>query len=99
MNTTQAQLLGEQLARLRDNLDARLERIETALQHHQALDDERHHFLEDQLGALRSELGDHELRLRSIGEGVTTFRTWVSVVSGGSLAASLGALVKAILGG
>lgn len=53
--------------------------------------------LEQRLDAIEKDLEDHEMRLRSVTEGVTQFRFWASLGSGGSLLASLTALVKSCL--
>lgn len=53
--------------------------------------------LEQRLDAIEKDIEDHELRLRSVTEGVTQFRFWASLGSGSSLLASLTALVKSCL--
>ena len=53
---------------------------------------------EQRLGAVEKICADHETRLRDVSAGVTQFRFWSSVSSGGSTAMSLLALLKAFVG-
>ncbi len=54
---------------------------------------------ERRLDALEKICGDHETRLRDAAAGVTQFRFWSSVTSGGSTAMSLLALLKSFIKG
>lgn len=98
MDEPGARLIGEQLARLRDQLEARLDRLEAAQAHQRALDDERWSALRRELDRLHAEDADHEGRLRDAAQGVTSFRTWIALTSGGSVLAAAAALLKAFLG-
>ena len=52
---------------------------------------------ERRLAALEKICEDHESRLRDVTAGVTQFRFWSSVTSGGSTAMSLLALLKSFV--
>ena len=52
---------------------------------------------EQRLKAIEKICEDHETRLRDVTTGVTQFRFWSSVTSGGSTAMSLLAVLKAFL--
>jgi len=95
----QAALIAEQLARFRDQLNARMDRLETSLSHHSELGGERALSIRDELGYMRETLKDHEARLRTVTDGVTTFKTWSGLASGGSSILAVVAFVKALIGG
>lgn len=48
---------------------------------------------------LESNQKDHEARLRALQDGVTSFKVWSGLASGGSSLVALLALMRAILGG
>ena len=52
---------------------------------------------ERRLAAVEKICEDHEARLRDVTAGVTQFRFWSSVTSGGSTAMSLLAMVKSFI--
>ena len=52
---------------------------------------------EQRLSAIEKICEDHEARLRDVSTGVTQFRFWSSVTSGGSTAMSLLALLKSFI--
>ncbi len=56
-------------------------------------------FCEHRLTAIENVCADHETRLRDAAAGVTQFRFWSSVTSGGSTAMSLLALLKSFIKG
>ena len=64
--------------------------IRAELQHVRELNERR-------LNAIEKTCEDHETRLRDVSTGVTQFRFWSSVTSGGSTAMSLLALLKSFL--
>ena len=64
--------------------------IRAELQHVRELNELR-------LNAIEKTCEDHETRLRDVSTGVTQFRFWSSVTSGGSTAMSLLALLKSFL--
>lgn len=69
-------------------VDVKLARAE--LEHLRSLNEQR-------LKALERISEDHESRLRDVTTGVTQFRFWSSVTSGGSTAMSLLALLKSFI--
>ena len=99
MNDPEVALIAEQLARMRDNIEARFERLEAATAHRQALDAERWGANRRELDSLHDVLADHERRLRDVRDGVTSYRTWSTLTSGGSVLTSLVAFIKAFFGG
>ncbi|MCI0520958.1 MAG: hypothetical protein L0Z70_11990 [Chloroflexi bacterium] len=87
-----AALIAEQFRHALDLQQARLEALALKLEH---LDQLVAHRLE----ALEGLAGDHEQRLRGATEGVTQFKTWAGLASGGASIVSLIALLRAFLGG
>ena len=77
-----------ELAVLNATLSARLDSIDEKIAHQSALIDER----------LRP-IADHEQRIRALEDAIGALKVKYDWLTGGSFAASLGALVKAILGG
>lgn len=53
--------------------------------------------LNQRLSQLERRAEDQELRLRAATDGVTTFKVWSGLASGGSFLAALGALLKSFL--
>lgn len=53
---------------------------------------------EQRLRSIEKVCEDHETRLRDVTAGVTQFRFWSSVTSGGSTAMSILALLKTFIG-
>jgi|YNPNPStandDraft_1061719.scaffolds.fasta_scaffold03776_3 hypothetical protein len=49
------------------------------------------------LSQLERRADDQELRLRAASDGVTSFKVWSGLASGGSFLAALGALLKSFL--
>jgi hypothetical protein len=62
------------------------------LAHQQAMNDQR-------LGRLEEQMSDHETRIRTATEGVTQFKLFSGLASGGSGLMSLVAILKSFLGG
>ena len=73
-------------------LKAQLRRMEAEAAHRDAIMDQR-------LVQLEGRLNDHETRLRAATEGVTQFKLFSGLASGGSGIMSLVAIIKAFLGG
>ncbi len=100
MDDTQVQLIAEQLNRLRDNIDARLKRLEVSLQHYQDLDKEKLDFTRSEIAELKKDLQDHETRLRSMDDTVTTQKTYQTIATAGQAALTLiASAIAAWLGG
>lgn len=77
-----------QLAVLNASLTGRLDAIEEKIDHNHRLVEER----------LRP-ISDHEDRIRALEDAIRALKVKYDWLTGGSFAASLGALIKAILGG
>lgn len=100
MDDTQAQLIAEQINRIKDNIDARLKRLETSLEHYQALDREKLDFTRSEITKLKDDLKDHEARLRSMDDIVTTQKTYQTIATAGQAALTLiASAIAAWLGG
>ncbi len=87
-----AALLAEQLRHANHLLQARIRTLEAQLEHQQAMNRQR-------LAALEAQMRDHETRIRAATEGVTQFKLFAGLASGGSGVMSLVALLRAFLGG
>ena len=72
-----AELVAEQLRHAIDLLRAEIETLQREQAHQRAL-------IEQRLAALESASNDHEGRLRSVTDGVTSFKVWSGLASGGS---------------
>jgi len=92
MDERTAALLTEQMRHANHLLQAQIKTLETRLAHTQAINDQR-------LGMLEMQIRDHETRLRAATEGVTQFKLFSGLASGGSGLMSLAAILKAFLGG
>lgn len=77
----------EETPRMMKHIECELRIIRQELQHQRELTEQRLVQLEDQEE-------DHETRLRNATEGVTQFRLWTSLSSGGSTILSVAALIK-----
>ena len=75
---------------LLENIRGELKLVRMELEHVRVLNEQR-------LKSIEKICEDHENRLRDVSTGVTQFRFWSSVTSGGSTAMSLLALIKAFL--
>jgi predicted double-glycine peptidase len=99
LNEDQALLISEQLGRLKDNIEARFQKIETAIGHQVALDNERLGSIRGELVDLKEAVKDHEQRIRSATDGVTQFKVFSGLANGGSGILSIVAMIKAFFGG
>lgn len=88
----EAALIAEQLRHTIDLLRADLAAVQTELEHHKEMTDHR-------LAQLESAARDHETRIRALTEGVTQFKVWSGLASGGSGLMSAFALLRAWFGG
>ena len=98
MESDQVQLITEQLGRLSDKITARLSALESQLTHDQELGTEKIGNLAEKVADLRKVADDHETRLRAVADTSNRSQTILSLFSGGSLVASVAALIKAFLG-
>jgi hypothetical protein len=92
MNEDQAELVAERLGRAVDLLRAEIAELRAAQAHDRELCDQR-------LGALEHQGEDHEARLRTATDGVTQFKVWSGLASGGSGLLSLAAFLRSFFGG
>ena len=85
-------LLTEQLRHANNLLQGQIRTLEARLAHQQAMNNQR-------LAILEEQIRDHETRIRAATEGVTQFKLFSGLASGGSGLMSLVAIIKAFLGG
>ena len=85
-------LLTEQLQHAMHLLEAQIRTLDARMAHQQAMNHQRLLLLEEQIR-------DHETRIRAATEGVTQFKLFSGIASGGSGLMSLVAMLKAFLGG
>jgi chromosome segregation ATPase len=97
--TIEIKLLTEQLSRFHDRYESHLERLETLINHNQQLTSERLESIRSDLKLLQKDRDDHETRIRDLRDTSTSFKTMQSLFSGGSIIASLTALIRSFLGG
>jgi len=88
-NDPTSQLLTEQLKHLNTLYKARIDALEEKLQHAKEISDHR-------LEALEEASRDHETRIREATQGVTQFKLFSGLASGGSGVMSLLALIKTL---
>lgn len=89
MDETEIQLIKEQLSRLRDQIDAHLDKIETRINHTCALNDERAKHIREDLTDIKSAVKDHEARIRSAHDIATSLTTRASIQQAGQVALTL----------
>jgi len=88
----QARLIAEQFSHTIDLLRKEIQSLQAEQQHSKQMADHR-------LLALESSIQDHETRLRSVTDGVTQFKVWSGLASGGSGIMAIVALIRSWLGG
>ncbi len=99
MDDTQAQLLTEQLSRLKDSIENRLQNLRLELDHHKTLEAERLNLLKSQINANRLNTADQETRIRNIDDSVISNKTSATIIQAGLGALSLiAAAIAAWLG-
>ena len=79
MEDTQYQLIVEQLGRMKDNIESRFKRLETLQDHFTDLDRERLNAIKAEIQDLKEISKDHETRLRSNTDSITTHKTSLSM--------------------
>jgi len=84
-------LLTEQLRHANNLMQAQIKSLEARLSHQQGMNQQR-------LAILEEQIRDHEIRIRTATEGVTQFKLFSGLASGGSGLMSLVAILKAFLG-
>ena len=99
MDDYQAQLLNEQFNRLKDSIDARLKRLEADLNHHQTLEAEKMNSVKTALADIRTDIADHETRIRTVDDAVISSKTTAGLIQAGQAALTLiAAAIAAWLG-
>jgi phage head maturation protease len=88
----QAALFAEQMRHALDLLRAEVNALRALHEHDMEM---CHH----RLGSLETSTRDHELRIRADTDGVTQFKMWAGLASGGSGLMALAALIRSFLGG
>jgi uncharacterized protein YecA (UPF0149 family) len=97
-NQTQtAALLTEQLGRFKDRIESNLAALETEQKHQKEINELQKQLYEGQIDDLKTQVADHEARIRAATDGVTQFKTWSTIITGGSLVASIAAILKAFI--
>jgi hypothetical protein len=86
-----AELLESRMKRVEGLLRARIQKLEAQVAHQDEL-------MVQRLARLEEQINDHEARLRVNTEGVTQFKLFAGLASGGSGIMSLVAIIKAFLG-
>jgi hypothetical protein len=100
METAEAQLIAEQLNRLRDNIDARLKRLEATIDHFQTLEVEKLNAIKTEINQLKAITNDHESRIRVVDDSVISLKTFATIAQAGQAALTLiAAAIAAWLGG
>jgi hypothetical protein len=89
--TAESELAAE-LRHMIDLLKVEVKKLETELEHSKELSEHR-------LKQLEKCTEDHETRIRAATDGVTQFKVWSGLASGGSSVMSIIAFVKAFFGG
>jgi phage head maturation protease len=88
----QAALFAEQMRHALDLLRAEVNALRALHEHDMEM---CHH----RLSSLETSSRDHELRIRADTDGVTQFKMWAGLASGGSGLMALAALIRSFLGG
>jgi hypothetical protein len=83
----QSALIAEQLSHSIDLLRAEIDQLKSAQEYSAQLAGQR-------LAAVEESARDHETRIRLLTDGVTQFKVWSGLVSGGSSLVSLVALLR-----
>ena len=91
MTEEQISLLAEQMKHILDLMKADLQSLERILDHDREMTRYR-------LADLEERVNDQEQRIRAATDGVTQFKVWSSLATGGSTLLSTLALIKTYLG-
>ena len=89
MDETSAQLIAEQLGRFKDQLEARMRRLEDDLAHNRELSGEKMAALKADLELLKANQQDHETRLRNVTGLVISLRTTGGLLQAGQAALTI----------
>ena len=89
MDDNGAALIAEQLGRFKDLLEARIKRLEDERDHTKELTNEKLTAIKDDISQVKSNLQDHETRLRTVADLVISLRTTGSLIQAGQAALTL----------
>ena len=99
MDDIQVQLLTEQFNHFRDSIESRFQRIEKELKHHEQLETEKLKAVRSTLDGVRTEMKDHENRIRKIDDLVISNKTTTTIFQAGQAGLTLvAAAIAAWLG-
>ncbi len=100
MDELQAQLIAEQFNRLKDNIEARFQKIERQQSHQADLSAEKLAQIHAQLGQIQKILDDHENRIRTVDDAVITQRSSTTIMQAVQVALTIiASAIAAYLGG
>jgi predicted GTPase len=100
MDELQAQLIAEQFNRLKDNIEARFQKIERQQSHQADLSAEKLAQIHSQLDQIQKILDDHENRIRTVDDAVIAQRSSTTIVQAVQVALTIiASAIAAYLGG
>ena len=100
MDDSQSLLIAEQLNRLKDNIEARLKRVEASIDHYQKLDEEKLISAKQEIATIKENLKDHETRIRVIDDSVISLKSFATIAQAAQVALTIiAASIAAWLGG
>ena len=89
MDDTQAKLLTEQFNHFRDSIESRFQRIEKDLKHHEQLEAEKLKAVRSILDIMKTDMHDHENRIRKIDDLVISAKTTNTIFQAGQAGLTL----------
>jgi DNA replication initiation complex subunit (GINS family) len=99
MEDLEAQLLTEQISRLKDSIESRFQRLEKDLNHHATLETEKMNLIKSEIAAIRKTIDDHESRIRTVDDSVISNKTTTTLIQAGQAALTLiAAAIAAYMG-
>ena len=100
MDDINAKLLTEQINRLKDMIESRFHKMETLLEHHCTLENEKLDRVWTEFKTTNEVIKDHEKRLRDVDDMVISTRAGIGLIQAGQAALTLiAATIAAWLGG
>lgn len=100
MDELQAQLIAEQFNRLKDNIEARFQKIERQQSHQADLSTEKLAQIHTQLNQIQKILDDHENRIRTVDDAVIAQRSSTTIMQAVQVALTIiASAIAAYLGG
>ena len=99
MDDLEAQLLTEQISRLKDSIESRFQRLETNLSHHASLETEKMNLIKSEIAGMKTAISDHETRIRTVDDSVISNKTTTTLIQAGQAALTLiAAAIAAYMG-